>query len=82
MNYARCMAWLEALVISRILAELNRQGLTQQNFAAHVEMPMSVLESKLTRNGVLNVDDIEMFAKALGVPVAELVSEVESHQSQ
>ncbi|WP_166785549.1 helix-turn-helix domain-containing protein [Cryobacterium cryoconiti] len=74
------MTWLNDLVVRRILAELDRQGVTIGQLARSTGIRVSVLNRKLTGIDRLNVDDIDSIAGVLGVPTAAFVPNEERHQ--
>lgn len=62
-----------ALAAAEILRELDRQRLTWDELCTRTGIPMSELNRKLTGNEPIDLNELERFADALGVPVDALI---------
>jgi len=63
------------LAACAVCAELARQGVSREQLAKSLQVPMSELVPKLTGELPFDVDELEAVADALGVAVASLLGE-------
>lgn len=58
--------------VAAILAEMERQGVTQVDLARDANVPRATLQRRLA-GSPFSIDELERVAQALGVEVSELV---------
>lgn len=60
-------------VAAEIRAELGRQGITALEIAQRLSVSRSWMSYRLTGQQVIDLDDVEKIAAALGVPISQLL---------